>query len=194
MSALTLQDWLFDPNFFHCNIYKLTVPQSQQFDDEFRRLEWERSSSDRLLQLYLNESKVSLFLDRILLRPDYDLPQLALSFPELLREALTKNPQIMPHIAWEWQAFTEEFFLSRGRPVPDWSQYVEVQQGLGLYGQTKYHRIARETKRKVQMALELVLRPVCGLYPGWGWASRKHCYLTAALSDEYLLPSGRYWC
>jgi hypothetical protein len=55
---------------------------------------------------------------------------------------------------WNGKAFTNEYFLSRGRPVPGWPQYAEIQEGLGIYGQTKYHRLGRAVKREAQKRLK----------------------------------------
>jgi hypothetical protein len=193
MSTMTLKDRFFDPNFIHLNIHKVTVSHSQSFAAEFERMERQRPSSNNLSQLYDHNSRLSLFLDRILVR-GHTLPQLELAFPELLRDGLQSSPDVLSHVSSEWQSFAEEFFISRGRPVPDWPQYVEIKEGLGIYGRTKYHRQGRKLKQAVQRRLKSVFHRLCELFPDWEYATKKHCYLTALFSDDYFLPSGDCSC
>ena len=36
--------------------------------------------------------------------------------------------------ASEWEEFIDEFFRDRGRSLPDLPQYMEIQEGFGIYG------------------------------------------------------------
>ena len=51
-----------------------------------------------------------------------------------LAEALHRSPETLEQAASEWEAFADELFRNKGRVIPDWPQYVEIQEGVGIYG------------------------------------------------------------
>jgi hypothetical protein len=115
-------------------------------------------------------------------------------YPELLKNALEYSPKSLAKAGAEWETFTHRFFINRGRPVPDWPLYVQIQEGLGIYGKTSVHRLVRSMKNRAQIPIQVIFGTISLYFPKWGWANRKHCYLTAALGNEYKLPSGHYSC
>jgi hypothetical protein len=56
-----------------------------------------------------------------------------------------------------WAEFSNMFYISRGLPVPDSPLYVEIQEGLGIYGHNITGRFLRKIKRKVIKTLNVFL-------------------------------------
>ena len=94
-------------------------------------------------------SKENAFLFDIL-RVGYDFIKLRENHPNLLAEALLRNPDRLAQAAAEWKAFTQENYLNKGLSVPNDSQFVEIQEALGLYGRFKSERVLRRIKRNTQ--------------------------------------------
>ncbi len=69
---------------------KIRLTQSEFFKEELQRIEWERSESTELSQLYLNSIENS-FLHHIL-RNGADFPVLQLHYPSLVQDALQRSP------------------------------------------------------------------------------------------------------
>jgi hypothetical protein len=175
----------------------LDETQDTFFRKEFYRLDEERSSSDRL-------AKASREPDRyyfLLLAPyltneilDEWSNNINDRLPNLLNEALNRSPTRLSYAAEEWKRFSDDFYTKRGRPVPDWPMYVEIQEDLGIYKTAHLPHFERLLKRTVHRQLGAFLEVICMRYPQWKWAARKNCYHTAALWNKYKLPSGRYSC
>jgi hypothetical protein len=160
--------------------------------NELRRIEAERLSSNYFSSL-CEDSKRNFFLHNLLPRLN-DLEVLRGSFSEYIEDLLDRSPERLAYAASKWKSLSQKFFLDKGRPVPDWPMYVEIQEELGIYGRSRLHRLQRVLKRKVQQRLKDIFERVTLLYPQWNWAARSYCYLTAALSNHYKLPSGRFSC
>jgi hypothetical protein len=94
----------------------------------------------------------------------------------------------------EWERFAEMYFHHRNRPVPYWQWCEDVQEGLGIVGNSTFERASRWLKRETDRQLEMVLGVLATGFPEWGWIQRKYCYLQAALSEEYVLLGGRVSC
>jgi len=122
------------------------------------------------------------------------LPQLNFSFPNHLKDVFRWSAEHRNYIILEWNNFVSEFYLSLGRPVPDWPAYVDIQESLGIIGSGRYHRAARRFKKTVQKTLMTIFDRICDLFPGWLWAEKKRCYLSGALCETYPLPSGAVSC
>ena len=173
----------------------LNETQDELFRIELLRIEQNRSSSDQFSMLYQLESEQHLEeLHYILNWTREAINDDLLLFPDLANKALDRSPARLARAAAEWNSFANEFYTMRGRPVPDWPMYVQIQEDFGIYGKTRLHRLGRFLKRRLQERLKRVLERACLQYPQWEWIAQKHCYLTAALSDQYRLPSGKYSC
>jgi hypothetical protein len=94
----------------------------------------------------------------------------------------------------EWEIFSNAYYREMDRPVPDWPVYVEIQEGLGLLENSEAQRSQRKLKRRIQGALKVFLDNLSERFPGWTWLIRERCHLAAAVSDQYILPSGKYSC
>lgn len=64
-------------------------------------------------------------------------------YPELLLEALERSSENLALAASLWTEFSHTFFTSRDRGVPDLPLYVEIQEGLGIYGRGWIERFLR---------------------------------------------------
>jgi hypothetical protein len=128
MSTMTLQDRFYDSGYLlEQNIRKFNISQSVECKEEFERLEYKDSSSNGLSELYSQSHETRFLLHLLCLC--WNFSQLKEYFPEIMTEAAREDPA---DIAVEWQIFANEFYLSRGNPVPDWPQYVEIQERLGI--------------------------------------------------------------
>jgi hypothetical protein len=174
--------------------WSLNKTQDTLFRTELLRIEKERSSSDQL-SILQQESKRNLFLNdlHIISNKTWKIMKGGLP-PDLMKEALDRSPARLARAAAEWNSFVTEFYTLQHRPVPDWPMYIQIQEDLGIYGKVRLYHLGRLLKRRLQERLKHVLERACLQYPGWKWLAQKHCYLTAALSDQYRLPSGKYSC
>src|SRR5277367_2108618 len=187
--------WLFNPDYVELDRKSLPnfhVAYSHQFRETRERLQ-RQDIELRNPQLYQSpiSSDEAFFIYYLHL---WGLNEATEAFPELLREAIQTAAKDPARIASEWQSFATEFYTSRGRPIPDWGQYIEIQEELGLIRQTQFHRLVRQVKKKAQKVLKTVLDKVSISFPNWKEASRKRCQLIAATYDTYTLESGGYEC
>lgn len=113
-----------------------------------------------------------------------DMNRMQRLYPRFFNEAMQSPPEA---VAEEWDWFSEEFFLNRGRPIPDWNAYREIQQ---TFGRGKFAVL----KKNVEIVLKQLFDEVCMAFPAWQWAAKKRCYLEGALSERYELASGSYSC
>jgi hypothetical protein len=174
--------------------WSLNETQDELFRTELLRIEQNRSSSAQFSILYQQSER---HLDELHCIRNWTREAIndhLLLFPDLAKEALYRSPARLARAAAEWNSFANEFYTMRGRPVPDWPMYVQIQEAFGIYGKTRLHRLGRLLKRRLQERLKRVLETACLQYPQWKWVAQKHCYLTAALSNHYRLPSGKYSC
>jgi hypothetical protein len=129
MSTMSLRDRFYDSGYLlEQNIRTFHISQSVEFKEELERLEYQHSSSNKLSELYSQSHETRFLLH--LLCYCWNFSQLKEYFPEIMAEAGREDPT---DIAAEWEIFTNEFYISRGNPVPDWPQYVEIQERLGIY-------------------------------------------------------------
>jgi len=77
-------------------------------------------------------------------------------YPEILSEALYRSPETLKLAASEWNAFTDEYFISQSCLVPDWPQYVEIREELELYKLPPFERTLRRFKRTAQKWLKML--------------------------------------
>ena len=166
---------------------------SQVFQMELERLDQAFPASQRFAHLYYNTSQEAMLLGWIIDKTA-DVETLRKVNATLVDEILDRSPENLSRITAQWQSFTDVFFIRRGRPVPEWRQYVEIQEALGLVGRSSYNRYGRSMRRLGQSLLVKVLEVVSQRYPDWNWAAQKHCYLTAALVTEYFLPNREVSC
>jgi hypothetical protein len=99
-------------------------------------------------------SRENMFLYDILMGDRFLVLQW--KYPELLTEALHRSSKTLESAASEWETFSNEFFISKGRPVPNSSQYVEIQEALGIYGESQLERSFRKFKRTALRLLNKV--------------------------------------
>ena len=109
------------------------------------RIEWEKSSSTQWSQMFLH-SKENRFLFDIL-RSGHSLLTLRKEYPDLLTEILYRSSERLALAKSEWIAFIDEHYIRSGLQVPEYSQYVEIQEALGLYGRSQFERTLRRLKR-----------------------------------------------
>lgn len=105
------------------------------FQQELRRIEQEKSSSTEWSQMF-RHSKENHFMAAIL-RWGYELPRLQQVYPDLLAKALKRSPERIAGAVSEWKAFMDELYLSKGRPVPDYPEYMEIQKAIEKYKRSK---------------------------------------------------------
>lgn len=112
------------------------------------------------------DSKENQFLGQILRPRKRNFGDLRWQHGRLLAEALRRTPEALELAASAWKVFVSDYF--RDRPVPDWPQYVEIQEGLGLYGRSPFERTFRKLKRTAQKRLNVLWDAFC---EGWrrGW-------------------------
>ena len=132
----------------------------QFFQTELIRIERQTSSSRKLSPMLLY-SHEHMFLREILLHC-VDFRFLKLRYPELLLEALERSPENIAMAASLWAEFSNTFYTSRGLPVPDLPLYVEIQEGLDIYGRGSIERFIRKIKGKLAKGLGIFLDKLSG--------------------------------
>ena len=135
--------------------YSLNKENVQFFQTELIRIEQQTSPSSNLSHMLLH-SREHMFLREILLHC-VDFQFLKLRHPELLSEALERSSENMAVAASLWAEFSNMFYTSRGLSVPDLPLYVEIQEGLGIYGRGCIERFVRKIKRKFAKSLNVFL-------------------------------------
>lgn len=126
---------------------KLDAKLDVLFRQELSRIEREKSLSMQWSQMFLH-SKENRFLFDIL-RLGHNLSTLRKDYPDLLAEALYRSSKTLILAKSEWTTFVNEFYINSYLQVPEYSQYVEIQEALGLYGRSQFERILRKLKRNV---------------------------------------------
>lgn len=135
---------------------RLDSKQDRLFQEELYNIEQERRSSNELSQMFLHSVENKLLFEILRPREGSDFVLLRKKYPQLFAEALRRSSQALAFAASEWNAFADETFRNQGLPVPDWPQYVEIQEGLGLYGRSSMERLLRKFKRLIQRRLDLL--------------------------------------
>ena len=124
---------------------KLDGNLDEFFKQELSRIEQERSSSTEWSQMFVHSKENLLLFD--ILRLGKGFRGLQKDHGDLLVEILHRSTQKLALAATEWKAFAHEFYIDQGLSVPDYPQFVEIQEALGLYGQSRLERTFRRLKR-----------------------------------------------
>lgn len=106
--------------------------QARLFQSELTRIEREKCFSSKWSQMFQNSKENEFLFD--ILRSRRSIADLRWKYKEFLAEVLRRSPETLEHAASEWEDFVDEFFRNRGLVIPDWPQYVEIQEALGIYG------------------------------------------------------------
>jgi hypothetical protein len=61
-----------------------------------------------------------------------------------------------------WAEFSNLFYTSRGRQVPELPLFVEIQDGLGVYGRGPIEKCLRKFKRRFAKGLNVLLDKLFG--------------------------------
>jgi len=165
--------------------------QVQEFQTEITRLQLERPSPILTAfnySLLFNSSRVNLFLFHFLSLPPVE-SSFNIVYRDLIAEALDKSNDALTRAATQWEAFTMEWYTGKGRPVPYWPHYIEIQEALGIYGTTQFHRLGRQLKIESQRHRLKLLENIQTWFPGWYWLLNELCYLRLLFVPEYALPS-----
>jgi hypothetical protein len=144
LTAISIED--FWPITLHNN-------QTQLFRDALCRIERENSGVTKWSETFL-KSRENVFLNDILIWKR-TLPYLQQMHPELLEEALHRTPERLALAASEWKLFVDKYFIAWNQTVPDWPLYVEIQETLGIYGQSSFECAFRRIKRNAQKRLNV---------------------------------------
>ena len=144
LSAISIAQTFFPEHLQKLGL-KLDIKLDALFRQELSRIEWEKSSSIQWSQMFLH-SKENRFLFDIL-RLSHNLSTLQKDYPDLLAETLYRSSETLNLAKSEWTSFANEFYINSGLQVPEYSQYVEIQEALGLCGRSPFERILRRLKR-----------------------------------------------
>jgi hypothetical protein len=124
---------------------KLDGELDELFQQELRRIEQEKSSSTEWSQMFLHSRENRFLLD--ILRMGRNFLELKETYPDLLAKALHRSPENLALAASEWRAFTTEYYLDKNLTIPDYPDYVEIQEALGIFGRSKLKRWLHKLKR-----------------------------------------------
>jgi hypothetical protein len=151
LAAVSLAESFFrsDPR------YLLDKENVQFFQTELIRLEQQTSSPSNISHMLLH-SREHMFLREILFHCQ-GFRFLEMRYPDLLSEALERSSKNMAIAASLWAEFSNTFYISQDLPVPDLPLYVEIQEGLGLYGHGTIEQFIRKIKRKLTKSLNIFL-------------------------------------
>jgi hypothetical protein len=105
-------------------------------------MEEKTSRSTNFSQMLLH-TRENMFLSDILLQ-GVKLETLRWSHPEILSNALQWSSENMEMAASLWAEFSNLFYTSRGRQVPELPLFVEIQEGLGVYGRGPIEKCLRK--------------------------------------------------
>lgn len=187
LTAISLEDRLCSQSDWFDDDYvdiQLDPEQAEFFHQELSRIEKDRPWIYSLSELY-RASRENLFLERLTTKPHWNFALLNERQGDLLSKALERSPEALSAAAAEWAWFKYSWFHGYRRPVPDWPAYIEIQEGLGIYGQTRYHRFGRRIKRLTQELLLTTTQHVCRYFDGWEWVVNKRRYLSQVLISTY---------
>ena len=166
--------------------------QSSIFQDEIERLERVYPFSPRLSEMYKSQTSSEAVFLCLVIDQMVDIDILRTVNSTLVDTILERSPENLREIASQWHAFTDQFYLSKGRPIPDWPQYISIQEELGIIEKSGNVGSLRQLAQRRLMDVFVML---CARFPDWEWVKQKHCYLTAALElDSYFLLDGGISC
>lgn len=157
----------------------LDPDQDELYRQTIRQIEDNRTSNHDLSKLYL-ESQENLILTRIL-RFSFDIPSLMEYHEDILAEPLTRSQKNLEAARAQWDNLVDESFRKRGRGLPDWPIFVEIQEGLGIYGS----RLKRRIKSLWEKQVFRTVNVLSAEFPKWKWAAKKRCYLESVFSNVY---------
>jgi len=146
LSAVSIAESFF-PQGFGLLGCKLDNNLDDLFQQELRRIELEKSSSTEWSQMFLH-SKENIFLFEILLT-DHKFLELREIYPDLLAQVLYRSSENLALAASEWRAFASQLYLDRNCTIPDYPDFVEIQEALGIYGRSKVERWLWKLRRNV---------------------------------------------
>ena len=196
MTALSLRERFYHLYFIGRNV-SFTDFHVNPSDEFIRALQVRGKDRPSLVGAKLTNYLESSNHENLFLRKIFDgasLAQLNYSFPDHVKDVLSWASEHRNDLVVEWELFASKFYLQHGRPLPEWPAYVDIQESLGIIGASQYHQAARKYKKTAQEKLKLVFDRICELFPGWKWAAMKRCYLSGALCEKYVLPSGSVSC
>jgi hypothetical protein len=162
----------------------LVPQQSEMFRQTLLRIEENRTEQDALYQLHM-KSRENLVLDRILRAEGWDLSRLTKHYGDLMAKPLERTRNNLEGARTAWDNMVDVWFHQRGRGLPDWPAFVEIQEGLAIYEQTFIHRLKRKMEKARQKQMFRVVSMLSRIFPSWKWAGRKRCYLESRLADVY---------
>jgi hypothetical protein len=156
LSAVSLAEsfWRSDPR------YSLNKENFEFFQTELSRIEQKTSSASNFSDMLLH-SREHMFLREILVHYQ-GISFLKQRYPEIVSEALERSPKNIAIAASLWAEFSNTFYISRGRPIPDIPLYVEIQEGLGMYERGSIQRFVRRIKEKLTKSLSVLLDKLLG--------------------------------
>jgi hypothetical protein len=157
----------------------LVPDQDELYRQTILRIEDNMTSNHDLSQLYL-VSRENLVLSRIFAHL-WDLPLLMKHYEDILAEPLTRSPKNLEAARAQWDNLVDVRFRKRGRGLPDWPNFIEIQEGLEIYGS----RLKRRIKRMWQKQVFRTVNVLSAEFPKWKWAAKKRCYLESVFSNVY---------
>ena len=145
--------------------YSLNKDNDHYFQTELTRIEKDRSSSSEFSHMLLH-SREHMFLREILFHAA-NLDFLNLRYPDLMSEALERSSENLALASALWTEFSHTFFTSRGWEVPDLPLYVEIQEGLGIYGRGWMRRIKGQLTRSLHAFFDKILGRCAAIEEGY---------------------------
>jgi hypothetical protein len=126
---------------------KLDDNLDELFKQELSRIEQERKLSSEWPQMFVHSKENLLLFD--ILRLGNGFTELRKNHASLLIEILRRSTEKLALAETEWKAFAHEFYIDQGLPIPDYPQFIEIQESLGLYGHSRLERIFWRFKRSL---------------------------------------------
>jgi hypothetical protein len=127
---------------------ELDLEVDDLFKQELHRLELQNSSSATWSQMFTHSRKNLFVFDVV--RIGCNFAKLKEVHPDLFSEALARNSMRIDQAATEWKSFIEGKYSSKGLVIPDYPQFIQIQEALGLYGQSKLERTLRRIKSRIR--------------------------------------------
>jgi hypothetical protein len=146
LSAISLAESLY-PEGREIYGHELDHNLDELFQNELRRIEYEKSSSTTTewSEMFFHSLKHRFLFD--ILRRGRNLLELRRVYPDLFAESL-RHPNLSLAGSY-WREFAAEFFLDKNRTIPDDPEFIKIQEGLGICGQSNFERWFRKLKRNV---------------------------------------------
>jgi len=150
LSAVSMEGSLWRPP------PRMTLDRNQVelFHQDLGRIEQERSSSTEWSRMFLHSTENQFLIDILRPQMEYTFAGLGWKYPEIFAEALERSPEALESAAAEWKSFTD-LFTSQGLRVPEFPQYIEIKEALGIYGRSSLERAFRKLKRAAQKRLNV---------------------------------------